>query len=260
MTDPRSTPDPDLVTEQTLARIGVPLADLCRHAGQQRDRQVLLGERVTILGRTDAHFYVVTDKDHYVGYLDRGALIADHRPTHRISSLASHTYSDPDMKSPDLLAFSHGCLMNVVYQSDKFAKTEHGYIPTQHLCPIDQTDRDPVEVAKLFLNTPYLWGGNSNIGIDCSGLVQAALTAGGIPCPGDSDQQEALLGSHLGPDAAIQKGDFLFWKGHIAIAADATTLIHANAFHMACVYEPIADAIARIAAQGDGNITAHKRL
>ena len=260
MTDPRSTPNPDLVTERTLARVCVPVANLNRIAGAHRDRQVLFGERVTILGRKDPYCYVVTEKDGYVGYLNHTTLGGDDKVTHRINALASHTYTDPDMKSPDLMGISHGSLINVTEQSVKFAKTRLGYIPIQHLCPIEKNDNDFVEVAKIFLGTPYLWGGNSNTGIDCSGLVQAALTTCGIPCPGDSDQQQAQLGQHLEANAPIQKGDLLFWKGHVAIAADAETLIHANAFHMACTYEPITEAVKRISVQGDGYVTAHKRL
>lgn len=260
MADPRTTPDPDLITEHTHARVCVPISNLNRFAGEKRDRQVLFGERVTILSRTDAHCYVVTEKDEYVGYIDYMALDADHIVTHRVNALASHIYSSPDMKSPDHMPLRHGSLINVTEQTARFATTEKGYIPVQHLHPIDRKNPDYIEVAKMFLGTPYLWGGNSNIGIDCSGLVQAALTACGIPCPGDSDQQQAQLGHHLEPNTPVQKGDLLFWKGHIAIAADAETLIHANAFHMACVYEPIDEAVKRIADQGDGNITAHKKL
>jgi cell wall-associated NlpC family hydrolase len=260
MADPRTTPNPDLITERTHARVCVPIADLNRFAGAKRDRQVLLGERVTILGRTDTHYYVVTGKDDYVGYLDHTALGVDHKVTHRISTLASHIYTEANMKSPDIMALSHGSLVNVTEDFTNFSKTEQGYIPTQHLHPIDHAEDDFVEVAKLFLGTPYLWGGNSNTGVDCSGLVQAALTACGLKCPGDSDQQQAQLGHHLEPKSPIQKGDLFFWKGHIAIAADTNTLIHANAYHMACAYEPIDAAIARISAQGDGDLTAHKRL
>lgn len=260
MTDPRTTPDPNLVQSKTLARVSKPIADLNRHAGYKRDRQILLGERVTILGGTDEHSYVISEKDGYVGYIDRRTLTADHPVTHRINARASNTYQDPDMKSPDLLALSHGCLINVTEQTEKFARTEYGYIPQQHLRTVIQADQDLIEVAKLYLGTPYLWGGNSSTGIDCSGLIQAALTACGIACPGDSDQQEAQLGHHLQTDSTAQKGDLFFWKGHVAIAVDASSLIHANAYHMACAYEPIVSAIARITAQGDGNVTAHKRL
>lgn len=219
-----------------------------------------MGERVTILGRANEQCYIIAEKDDYVGFLHASALTIDHAVTHRINVLASHAYSEPNMKSPDLKSLSHGARINVIDTSKKFAKTAHGFVPEQHICPIDQNDDDFVEVAKLFLGTPYLWGGNSNLGIDCSGLVQAALTACGIPCLGDSDQQEAQLGQLLQPQTPAQKGDLFFWKGHVAIAADEKTLIHANAYQMACVYEPINDAIARITAQGDGYITAHKRL
>lgn len=258
--DPRTTPDPSLMTQRTNMRVGVPVADLNRHAGYKRDRQVLMGEGVTVLNQSKNQSYVITHKDSYVGYINSNALIPDHQVTHRIKVRASHTYTDPDMKSPNLLELSHGCLLEARSLSPKFAETNHGFVPIQHICPIEMRASDFVEVAKLFLGTPYLWGGNSQTGIDCSGLVQASLTACNIPCPGDSDQQEAELGHLLAPNSPVEKGDLFFWKGHIAIAADEQTLIHANAFHMACVYEPIEKAIARISEQGDGDVTAHKRL
>jgi cell wall-associated NlpC family hydrolase len=112
---------------------------------------------------------------------------------------------------------------------------------------------DLVVVAERFLHVPYLWGGKTSLGLDCSGLVQVALTACGVPCPRDSNMQEAALGVTLSPARALsdlRRGDLLFWKGHVAIARDRDTLIHANAFHMAVAIEPIDEAVARIKAAG----------
>ena len=260
MSDPRATPDPAKVTEATPARVMLPLTDLNRHPGAQRDRQVLLGERLTILGRRDGHAYVQTQKDSYVGYVNAKTLGPDTNVTHRISARTSHAYSQSDMKSADLSTLHHGSLITVLESDKKFARTTHGYVPVQHIQPMTTPETDPVSVAKRFLGTPYLWGGNSSIGIDCSGLIQAALTACNIPCPGDSDQQEHALGTALPDGTTPQAGDLFFWKGHVALAADATTLIHANAHHMATAFEPLTEAFSRIQTQGDGPVTAHKRL
>jgi len=131
------------------------------------------------------------------------------------------------------------------------------WVPAAHLAPVDTLEPDPVAVAEKFLGTPYVWGGNTAFGIDCSGLVQAALLACGIECPGDADLQMALGEEATG---APRRGDLMFWKGHVALVVDADTLIHANAGHMAVACEGIEAATARIAAQGDGPVTAHRRL
>jgi len=132
-------------------------------------------------------------------------------------------------------------------------------VSKRHIAPISSVETDPASVAALYLDSPYLWGGNSRWGIDCSGLIQAACSACGIPCAGDSDHQEASLGELL-PDGSLpQRNDVLFWKGHVALVWDEETLIHANAHAMACVLEPIEDALARIE-KTDGPVTAHRRL
>jgi len=113
-------------------------------------------------------------------------------------------------------------------------------------------------VAERFLGTPYLWGGKTNYGLDCSGLVQVALTACGIPCPRDSDMQERTLGAPVDVKS-LRRGDLVFWNGHVAIVGDQATFVHANAFHMAVAIEPTVEAIARIAAAGM-NVTSVKRL
>jgi len=143
------------------------------------------------------------------------------------------------------------------------AVTQSGdYLPAGHLAPIDVYEKDFVAVAERFLGVPYLWGGKTALGLDCSGLVQIALAACGISCPRDSDMQEAALGVPVETGAdlpGLQRGDLLFWKGHVAIVRDRTTLVHANAFHMAVTIEPIAEAVARIR-NGGSEITSVRRI
>jgi cell wall-associated NlpC family hydrolase len=127
------------------------------------------------------------------------------------------------------------------------------FLPARHLLPIEAKAPDLVAVAELFVGTPYLWGGKTSHGLDCSGLVQVALTAAGIACPRDSHMQEGALGTSLawsGDVAALRRADLIFWPGHVAIVRDGTTIVHANAHHMAVAVEPTADAIARIRAGG----------
>ncbi|HVP97841.1 MAG TPA: NlpC/P60 family protein, partial [Roseiarcus sp.] len=115
-------------------------------------------------------------------------------------------------------------------------------------------------VAERFLETPYLWGGRTSEGIDCSGLIQTALTAAGIACPRDSDMIETALGAPVPADGVLVRGDLVFWSGHVGVMRDGATLLHANGFHMKVVSEPLAEARARIAATGGGEITSVRRL
>ncbi len=136
-----------------------------------------------------------------------------------------------------------------------------GCVPAQHLAPADTSEPDFVAVAERFVGVPYLWGGKTSLGLDCSGLVQVSLNAAGIACPRDSDMQERALGAPLEPAGAtaFRRGDLIFWTGHVAIVRDADTLVHANAFHMAVAIEPTAAAVARIAASGSA-VASVRRL
>lgn len=257
MSDLRTTPDPVRITQRKFAQVTVPVIDLCRTPDGPRDRQLIFGDTVVLLSISGTWCYVQADKDGYCGYVKSPALGAVSQPSHKVSAPATHIYERPDFKSPDVLALSFASQLNVTGQIGKFAQTDAGFVPLIHLAEVSTYSKDPATIAALFLGTPYLWGGNSRWGIDCSGLVQAACLACAIPCPGDTDQQQVIGKPATG---TYQRNDLLFWQGHVALVAGADTLIHANAHSMSVTYEPIVVAIKRISDQGGGPITAHRRI
>jgi len=248
-------------TDGELWCVGQPVVNLYRSPDGARDRQLLLGDVVTVYDTRDGYAFLRAQKDGCVGYVRAEALIAPFTPTHWVAVPGGHSYSKPDIKSSEVDSLVFGNALEIVSHMPKFFETAQGtFVPKPHLWPIEKRFTDPVTVAQLHFGAPYLWGGNSARGIDCSGLVQASLMAVGQACPGDSDLQEAALGTTLAPDADLQRGDLLFWKGHVAMVVDADTMIHANAHAMAVSYEPIAKAVLRIEAQGGGPVTSRKRL
>ena len=230
------------------ATVSHSLTELRRSPLGPRDRQLLHGTRFLVLERHGGFAFGQSAGDGYVGYVDLRALGADQTPTHWLSVPASHLYTAPNIKAPEAMPLSLGARLTVVADiDDRFVQTAHGFFALRgHLSAIGQWADDPVAVAMGFLGTPYLWGGNSRAGIDCSGLVQAALLACGISCPGDSDQQCASLGENLPQTATLQRGDLLFWPGHVAMVCNARSLIHATAHVMAVCQEEIATVLARI--------------
>ncbi len=240
------------------ATVCVPVADLRAAPEGARDRQLLWGDGFDVLERIAGWAFGVARRDGYVGYVAEADLGPVSTPTHLISVRATHLYPTDDFKSEAVTSLSFGSRIRVVDERRKFMEVEGGlFVPKPHIRPIERPFSDPITVAQLFFGTPYLWGGNSAFGIDCSGLVQAAFLACGLDCPGDSDMQ---MNMGAPASAPYRRGDLLFWKGHVALCVDDEVLIHANAHHMAVAYEPILRAIARIEAQGDGPVIAHRRM
>ncbi|WP_370330492.1 C40 family peptidase [Aquicoccus porphyridii] len=241
-------------------QVAVPVADLLDAPEGERARQVVMGQDVEVLGDGDGWCQVRVLAGGYVGYLWSSMLEEPEEVTHRVTARSTHIYPEADFKVRETAALSHGSRFTVLREVGRFFETPQGFVPKVHAAPLDPPERDPVAVAARFLGTPYLWGGNSGFGIDCSGLVQAACLACGIDCPGDSGMQAEALGRAIGPEEALARNDLLFWKGHVAWVVDEATLLHANVFHMAVAFEGLHEAITRIEAQGDGSVTLRKRL
>jgi cell wall-associated NlpC family hydrolase len=274
MTDPRITPTNGRVAHVSLEgqveaekfvqgrrmMVMQPMANITDEPRGKRVSQLLFGEVFHVLETDDGFAFGQAERDGQVGYMLSGALASPEQPTHWITAPATHLYPKPDLKAPPEVAIFFGSQVKVVGERDDYVRIHTGhFIPRPHLQPIRARFGDPVGVADLFLGSPYLWGGSSRWGIDCSGLVQMALLACGVDCPRDSDQQR-VLGRELHHGEPFLRGDLVFWKGHVGFMANERMLLHANATHMAVAYEPLKDAAARIEDKGEGPITARRRF
>ena len=259
MTDRRLTPatarvahvslqglvDAAAFTEGEPAEIAVPLADLRGAPSGARDRQLIMGDAFLVIDRDQSHAFGMALKDNYCGWVAENALCPPTRVTHFVAVLGSHLYPEPRVQAEARGSLTLGTRLRVTGQQGAFAETPHGFVPVAHLRRLGDWHADPAEVAGLFLGVPYLWGGNSRDGLDCSGLVQAAMLACGRACPGDSDLQQGL-GEPLDGSQPLQRGDLVFWRGHVAMMLDAGMVIHANGHHMAVVAEGLREVAERI--------------
>ena len=243
-------------TEGEALRVAMPLVDLLAAPGGARERQLALGEGFTVVDRDQGHAFGFAGKDGYCGWLPEAALGTAPAPTHWVASVGTHLYPEPRSSSRELGALGMGAQVEVLRRVDKWAETPVGFVPASHLRAIGDWLDDPVAVAEGFLGAPYLWGGNSRAGIDCSGLVQGAFAACGIGLPGDSDLQAAAGTEVVGP---LRRGGLVFWNGHVALVVGDGRIIHANGFSMSVAYEWLEAAIVRIAAV-EGPVIARRRV
>lgn len=247
----------DRFVDGKSTRVAVPVANLRRkpdsHSGL--DTQLLLGDDVSVFEMREGWAWVQAVRDGYVGYVNVGSLTDRHdTATHIVTAPRTFVYSGADLRFPQAEALSMGCAVTVVGEAETRGTryvllTNGGALVEKHLRPVGERSDDFVSIAETFLNTPYLWGGTSGFGIDCSGLVQLSMRMCGVDVLRDTDMQEQSIGAPLDPGTDfenIRRGDLVFWKGHVAIMTDSENMIHANGHTMLVSHERLDDAIERI--------------
>ncbi|WP_108681865.1 NlpC/P60 family protein [Methyloceanibacter sp. wino2] len=227
------------------------------------DTEALHGETVMVFHEADGWAWVQLDHDGYVGYVPSEGLGSMGAPaTHRIAALRTYVFPEPDAKAPPQGMLSLNARVSVTEEGGRYVPLETGgFVYASHIVPVGHQAPDFVAVAEGFLGAPYLWGGRTSVGLDCSGLVQLAAGAAGHVLPRDADMQEAEAGEPLdiAGGAGLQRGDLIFWEGHVGIMTSADEFLHANAYHMAVEREPFEEARRRIKDAGF-EVTSARRL
>jgi cell wall-associated NlpC family hydrolase len=244
-----------------MASMGGSTAMMLKAPGHDAEAvsQLLPGEEFAVLDLAGGWAWGFSLHDHYVGYVDARLLAPITAPTHRVSAREALIFAGPSIKTPMRGTLPFGARLTGEIQ-DGFLATDDGFVHARHIVAVDDLSDDPVAVAETLIGAPYLWGGRGGDGIDCSGLVQAALAACGIAAPRDTDMQRETLGTLLPEEARLRRGDIVNFPGHVGLMVDEDRLIHANAHWMAVVVEPLADVVARLLPQYDRPILSRRRL
>ena len=251
----------------SLKRIVAPVAALYKvpDALSERQSECLFGEDVKVFEEKNGFCWVQAQQDGYVGYIEQSKIGSiGNQPTHRVNVPRTFQYRDADLRSPMISPLSMGSRISVIGEAEtrgtRYAKLDNGsFVVFNHITPVSTLADDYVTIAESFIHTPYLWGGKSGLGIDCSGLVQLALMMTGRTVLRDTDMQQATIGKDIAPEDGLQRGDLVFWKGHVAIMVDSGTLIHANGASMDVRKENLDHAIERIA-KNHSTPTGYRRL
>jgi hypothetical protein len=228
--------DNRVFVDGTFMTVVAPIANLLSARGGALERQLLFGDVFCVLEIHNGLAFGFEKYSGYVGYVSSehlGGLII---PTHQIATMGAHVYPEQSIKTVPNLMLPFGAVISAISMRGDFWEIEQGFVSIKQVTPITELVQDVAATALRFLGVPYLWGGDSNLGIDCSGLVHTALKCAKINCPRDSDQQAAFF-PVLDASEELQRGDLVFWKGHVAIMIDAVNVVHANGHHMSVTVE-----------------------
>jgi len=227
--------------------------------------ELLTGEIFHVYGEAEGWAWGQCATDGYVGYLESSALSVGggEVPTHRVAQPSTLVYPEANLKCTpvDWLPFGSRISLGEAGKDSRFARAgDLGWVVAAHCRPLAEREADPVSAARRFMDAPYLWGGRTVRGLDCSALVQLAFDAAGVVLPRDTDQQERWTAGDIGPDGPFKRGDIVFFKGHVGIMEDGETLLHANAHHMAVVSEPLRDLVGRLGGPAAEPVTSVARI
>jgi len=215
-------------------------------AGSVAVSELLAGEGFDVFELANDWAFGRSVADAYVGWVRADALVPRRDAALvMVTARLTPVFATADIKAPVVMELPFGARVAGAAGAHFFA-CDVGFIHNRHLAAAPAT---PIEVARLFTGAPYLWGGRTPLGVDCSGLVQAALAACGVAAPRDSDQQRDGLGVAVAFNDR-EAGDLVFFPGHVGILATRDRLFHANAHWMATVEEPLADVVVRLHAAG----------
>ena len=231
--------------------VAAPVADVRKapHATAGVMTQALMGEAVAVFDISGGWAWCQLAGDGYVGYMPVDALVEGTiRATHLVSVPLTFLYPAADLKSSPRTPVYLNSRLTVRAEGETWAElADRRFVFRRHLTPLGAGAAEPASVAVMFEHVPYLWGGKTQQGLDCSGLIQIAFHAAGLACPRDSDMIEREVGEPLPLDPdVLARGDLVFWKGHLGMMLDGERIIHANGHHMLTVIEPVGDALARI--------------
>lgn len=224
--------------------------------------QLRLGDGFAVLETAGGWCWGYYLDDGYCGYVHAEDLArGTTAPTHKVRAPATLIFSEADYKAPVVMRPAMGAQLAISEEQGGFSKCDYGYLPSHHLCPIGGVDEDIATVAEGLIGMPYLWGGRSGDGLDCSGLVQLALALKGVAAPRDSDQQEEALGEEIPESSSLQRNDLVFFPNHVGIMVNASHIIHANSSAMCVSVDALEDVVTKPYADGVGRpITARKRI
>ena len=223
------------------------------------DSELLYGENISIFERKDGWAWVQAETDGYVGYLKESTIATKLAvPTHFVTTLRTFIYPEPNLKAPPLHLISMNSPLRLTEKEHTGFRLleEGGWVVAGHLSKFGNQDNDPCEIALQFNGTPYLWGGRTSLGLDCSALVQMSLLRCGIKVPRDSDMQEKVIARPTTCQndlSGLRRGDLVYWTGHCGVWIDSSRFIHANATDMAVTIQPLKHILEHVAEATDDN-------